>query len=88
MVLIFSHTLTHKHNGILHNSLAKVEWIVQGVRKAVLISSHTITHKPNGIFHNSPPKVENGLCRERGKAALISIHTVTHKLRIFSTLTD
>ena len=64
-VLISSHTLTHKHNGILHNLPPKVENGSYRERgKAVLISSHTLTHKHNAPLPNSLAKVENGFGRE------------------------
>ena len=59
-MLISKHTLTRKHNALLHNLPAKVENGFGRERgKTVFISSHILTHKNNALLHNSPSKVEN-----------------------------
>ena len=64
-MLITTHTQTHKHNTLLHNSHAKdVNGLGREQGKAVLISTHTLTHEHKTFLHNSHAKDVNGLGRE------------------------
>ena len=88
-MLFSSHTITHNHDALLHNSPSKDEnGLSSEQEKAVLISSHTLKHKHKHsvLLYNSPPAFRIGLGKEPKKEMLISSHTLTkNAMHCFTT---